>query len=490
MITKYFEVKGPTTSPPPPIIHEYFELHRSFVRRNTFKSIYDEIKYKIIQNSSRESCVCVSSDEFLTHKMLPKIEWTQTLDTIRNTLFSKKYLSDYGLVHYYKDETAPIHWHSDRDGLRTPIYIINVGGTRIFCLKNKINKKIHSFDLHDGDLFVMKIGCQEKYVHCIKSIKAFSAPRISITFHQLEPIMCYFAYNSTNHVIFTTDTFNATTMLKVATLAHGIVLVKILHKNNDEYDIPHYMKNTENLSILKSNLQKAIRRKEKMIALSTAMKMITNGTIIELLRRLSIITIEDVVINKYFPIIVWYFAALSSNKSEIVLTNKDVVFIYSYVGLLCDTDEISHNNIDTEIRPFLLCDIWTNVYSISSYIRIQYGGFSVEIELLNKIISLDNNLTICEDNMKMLEPFSSEIEILDSAIDFHCFPKMPSKILSKIDKMHNFTESQIREYIWVFDSNINCRIQNTSMLDVNIWKTIIEPKCHCYRNCIRSILIL
>ena len=41
MITDYFAAPNRT-----PIIHEYYEIHRSYVKRNQFKSIYDE-KFKV-----------------------------------------------------------------------------------------------------------------------------------------------------------------------------------------------------------------------------------------------------------------------------------------------------------------------------------------------------------------------------------------------------------------------------------------------------------
>ena len=90
---------------------------------------------------------------------LPTIDWSDSnnINLIRQKIINKfNSTVDYGLVHYYHNENASINWHSDREALRSPIYSINLGGVRRFCLRNKETKKLYSFDLHDGDLFIMK----------------------------------------------------------------------------------------------------------------------------------------------------------------------------------------------------------------------------------------------------------------------------------------------------------------------------------------------
>ena len=186
MITDFFKPKKNQ-----PIITEYYELHRTFIKRNKFSQLFNEINPFLKINSSRKSCVCVNDcikKKFDIYR-LPLIDWTPTTNEIRNKIlsdYSNQYPIDYGLVHYYNDYTANISWHSDREALKSNIYSISIGGTRRFCLRNKITKEVLTFDLFDGDLFIMKIGCQDEYEHCIKSIKLFNEPRISITFRQIE----------------------------------------------------------------------------------------------------------------------------------------------------------------------------------------------------------------------------------------------------------------------------------------------------------------
>jgi hypothetical protein len=101
----------------------------------------------------------------------------------------------------------------------------------------------------------------------------------------------------------------------------------------------------------------------------------------------------------------------------------------------------------------------------------------------------------------------SEIEIedvciLDSAIDFHPFPKMLEKILLKVisDEGHDpkteeiknkkkLTEKDIKYYIWTFDSNVNYRnVVQYKKEELMVWETIIKPKCNVYRKYIKEFI--
>ena len=97
------------------------------MKRNCYKEIYNEVKNTIVKNSSRQSCVCLSKENINTFKIydLPLIEWTDTILSIRNNILDKhepQYTIDYGLIHYYNDETATINWHSDSEALESNIY--------------------------------------------------------------------------------------------------------------------------------------------------------------------------------------------------------------------------------------------------------------------------------------------------------------------------------------------------------------------------------
>lgn len=512
MITDYFKSKKKLQ----PIITKYYELHRSFIERNKFSKLFNEIFPYLEINSSRKSCVCLDHELKKTFNIykLPLVDWTLTINEIKNSIltnYSNLYPIDYGLVHYYENSESNISWHSDREALKSNIYSISIGGTRCFCLREKNTKKVISFNLFDGDLFVMKIGCQDKYDHCIKSINIFNEPRISITFRQIETPTLYYTYNpSTMEIIMTEECPNSYSYnyTKITETRQKIVIGIISHENSP---FLQFSNNKINVSLVKSNLQKSIRRKLENIALSSAMAMIISGNSLNLLRRLTIISIEDVCINKYYCIIVWYYIAIT-NKYE--LTNFDVNFIFSYVKLLCSIDvyyeNINDDNCNNDNCNYnsnsnfnlLLTDLCHNVNCIALYLRLQFGGFNGEKKLINKIIYgiMNNTININNDELLITEYqiYENELDILNCAIDFHCFPKMIEKILEKIkhdDPNTGLNEDNVRKYIWVYDSNINVRIHhndNNNFMDPDKdkWINIIKPKCDVYRYHIMKLLNL
>ena len=165
-----------------PIITEYYELHRGFMDKGQFRHLYREVEPHLQARSSRRSCVETSLDD-IYYRDLPHITWTPLVTEIRDQLIDAFNAPiSLVLVHYYHDHQATINWHSDREATNSDIFSVSVGGTRRFCLRSKTTDTIHTFDLHDGDLFIMKTGCQDRYEHCIKSIKAYNDPRINLTF--------------------------------------------------------------------------------------------------------------------------------------------------------------------------------------------------------------------------------------------------------------------------------------------------------------------
>jgi alkylated DNA repair dioxygenase AlkB len=482
MITDYFHVSNRT-----PSIHEYFEVHRSYLPRNHFKTVYDEIKQHIKKGTgSRMSCVCISKThkkEFTLYSH-PLLDWTPTIQQIRQSILqTHPGPIDYGLVHYYHDETAVINWHSDREAMNSPIYSISIGHPRRFCLRNKETQELHTFDLYDGDLFVMKVGCQDRFEHCIKSVKSFNKPRISITFRQLETPACYFLYDPISCKVSIHSDHTPNAELVYTMLPQGIQFERMVDDSEpfEPYDttLPH-------LSLLKSNLQKAIRRQEKEIALHTTMKMIYHGGIIELLRRLTIITWEDTILNPYYPILVWLFVTISSKSYHV--TNHDVIFIHSYVAYLCDLEDVTEYSVTyKETTPFAqLCH---DTIGLSLFMRLQYGGFESEQCAMNDLIHrvLQHNAQIAQKEINMIDPYELiKVDILDASIDFHCFPSMLKQVRARLPFL---SEESIRQAIWNFDSSINRRLTVAhNETEEHQWKHTIQPACAAYRAYIRNMM--
>lgn len=473
-----------------PMITEYYELHYSFFDKNKFDELFNETKSHFEINSSRKSCVCLDDSlkkSFNIYK-LPLINWTNTIGKIRNKIlseYSNKYSIDYGLVHYYHDNIAKIAWHYDKEALKSNIYSVSIGGTRRFCLRDKITKEVLTFDLEDGDLFVMKIGCQDKYEHCIKSIKAFNEPRISITFRQIEISNLYYTYYPSEMKISISETYPESNNYQKITDTIEKITIGIV--SEEKTSIFKITPKEIGVSLIKSNIQKAVRRKLENIALCSTMEMIIAGKSVDLLRRLTIISFEDVCINKYYPIIVWYYVALTGNYE---LTEYDVSFIFSYVKLLCRIDDF-YKDMSFTFKACKLNDICKNVDCVAIYLRQQFGGFGGEKTLMNRIIYgiMNGQVNVCNDEFQLCEYQTYEsLNILACAIDFHCFPKMLEKVLSKIKNDNpesELTEDDIKKYIWVYDSNVNVRVKKSDRdyqgLDLEMWESVIRPKCRAYR---------
>lgn len=505
MITDYFQNKQNKHV----VQTEFYEIHRSFLQRNKFKIIFNEISQHLQINSSRKSCVCLNENLISTFNLynLPKINWTSTAEEIKNKILyeiSNEFEIDYGLVHYYHDEKSTINWHSDKEALQSNIYLVSIGGARRFCLRDKITNIVNKFDLYDGDLFIMKIGCQNRYEHCIKSIKQFNEPRVSITFRQIEKPCCYYTLFKPNYDLKISEEMPSQNNYKILFSTKENIIFGIVNETETETTFTNIINNNKYNLLLKSNLQKAIRRKNTFIASLSAIEMIKCEKATDLLRRLSIISFEDLKLNKYYPQIVWFYVALI-NKYE--LTNNDVNFIWSYVKYLCGID-ISNDweNLIFEQTnsPIVINNFKNNKYCMALYIRLQFGGFDEEKKIMQNLINCIkyNDILIYEKDL-IIEEYSLCADVrmtyLESSIDFHCFSKMPEKILIKIkadkyydDKKYPLDEQLIKEYIWKFDSNLNVRktIYNIDENEYYTWTNIIKPKCDKYRQKIGELLEL
>lgn len=486
--------------------YDYFELHTSFLGKKMFKSVLRDVKPFLVSNSTRESCVCMTDDNkdnnYIQYN-LPRVAWEHvpSIKKIKNNILEAHEHNpiDYGLVHLYKNEKSVINWHSDREALRSYIYSISLGGARKFCLRDKLTMEEFHFTLYDGDLFIMKPGCQDRYEHCIKSVKALSEPRISITFRQIETPDCFYVLDRDTMEVGITRDINLETTQYITHMRHCVQLcLKIddYPKLVDDYpkllEHPNTKKNT---SLLKSNLQKAIRRNEKQVALDTALYMMKNNMMIDLLRRLTIITFEDVSIDKYYPTIVWYCTVFTQKGIE-AITMRDIQFIYSYVGLLCDIEIKTPPHYDDTIEAAFgsMCG---NPYATSLYLRSLFGGFAGEKKMMHQLINniLDSKIQIVERKLEWLDfdfETSPNVRFLDCAIDFHCFPRMIQQVSRHLNKKAKLTQDDIKDYIWTFDSRINYRVPllNADVCEErrDTWHYVVKPECDKFRNFIQKLI--
>lgn len=240
--------------------------------------------------------------------------------------------------------------------------------------------------------------------------------------------------------------------------------------------LPSVSNYTKSIPLLKSNLQKAIRRCECGIALSTAIVMM-QFDMVELLRRLPIICIEDVTYVDTMSVIVWLMMADSVYKP----TNTDMWNILRFISDLCDISDYYPNSVK-ESREYThesLAKYEIRDCLLSIYYRSIYGGMPGDIKMMESSIGyyLSNPDKIMKSKIRNILSLVIEhsLRILPESADFHCYPKMLTAIreLLPIDA----DEEQIKKSIWFCSSAYNIRKQETidKMIEMRkelLWKEI------------------
>ena len=230
--------------------------------------------------------------------------------------------------------------------------------------------------------------------------------------------------------------------------------------------------------LLKSHLQKAIRRKKTELALRTLYSLMSKDTI-STLRRLPIIAIEDVCLVRGLSTIVWLIMA---DKKHAV-TETDYAFLENVIFSLCETDNyhdftgeetskgihiehvLSHKNI-VDQNPDEVDDILGLRY------RIEYGGMKCDKQLFHNAIiqyispddtpctialkESDVNKNVARTHIVLsLNPE----QFIQEAIDFHPYPWIVKKMYSSINAglRDKISHDAIKLYIWQVESSLNVR---------------------------------
>lgn len=221
------------------------------------------------------------------------------------------------------------------------------------------------------------------------------------------------------------------------------------------------------MAILKSNLQKSIRRNLPKTAITTAIKLfqIKGGSLL-LLRRLCIIIVEDKLKNimdilDAYKILIWIMA---TEYGPIHWKN----WILGLIKTICSFE---HQSMDHSLN----INYWyNNRYSNYFMIRSYFGGMKGDMRLLQNVANyLDKkNNKACTTIQLKIESYDyikviDDIHILKSAVDFHCMPNMLNNIQTKHEQ---FTQQEIKQTIWIYSSSIRYKI--TRQPENEIWKTI------------------
>lgn len=220
-------------------------------------------------------------------------------------------------------------------------------------------------------------------------------------------------------------------------------------------------------AIIKSNLQKCIRRKLRENAMETA-KLFIEADLTQFVRRLLIIMLEDVMIHESLPVIVWLTAAL--NKGFVV-NDAILSWLLSVVDYLCrEPNETYHScqisNVKREDdEKMMYQDALKHPQRdilLSLLFRKSYGGMPGDMAMISSYV----HLLLAGKGGISTTPLSrvsfNDIKLLKlenvtlCAIDFHCYPQLVMVLARENPAL---SAKDIRAAIWHFNSKINGRVR-------------------------------
>ncbi len=130
---------------------------------------------------------------------------TQIPDYFVDLLDAVQYESDavfnFILMSLYRDGRDSISWHSDDERFLGPnptIASLSLGGSRRFCIRDKVTREKAEVELNHGDLMVMHDDFQHRYEHHVPKTGKTVDPRINLTFRNatnLAGSKNYYTYN-------------------------------------------------------------------------------------------------------------------------------------------------------------------------------------------------------------------------------------------------------------------------------------------------------
>eukprot|EP00941_MAST-03F_sp_MAST-3F-sp1_P004624 g4624.t1 len=293
------------------------------------------------------------------------------------------------------------------------------------------------------------------------------------------------------------------------------------------------------LSILKSMIQKAIRRCDASKAVSCAIELIRRGVkyyttarassssshelnpngkrprsstfgkdpFLELVRRLLIIAAEDcIVLHRYYPILAWLMAALAKGFIPSISHFKIVVQFVS------DLAEFRYCKVSPFKRVELDCGYKIDelqeeekVLIRSLLLRSKFGGMRGDVDMCISQAHLYLKHFLSAKRKKCITPISTSFSLecktkpkfdvnplqlknlVPEGVDFHCVPRMINFVIKDIGekKIRNAMQNNredisdcIRKKIWLHRSSISMkeRVEIIHANGFNFSVSIVEEK--------------
>ncbi len=201
-----------------------------------------------------------------------------------------------------------------------------------------------------------------------------------------------------------------------------------------------------NVSVLKSNLQKAVRRRDCIAAHATLQQLVLQDPV-EATRRLPIIMCEDSQLcPKLFAELVWLMAAVSKGYN---LTAHDLQIMHNALETMLDAPGRYNLRVDVDDSEIKFHDAVTEAFGI----RIAFGGMKGDMRFLG---FLERRYGAGElpcvpplSYISAAELFQPEHHMLPEAIDFHCFPKLLREIdgISQESVWWHWSSHNVRDFV-------------------------------------------
>jgi len=178
-------------------------------------------------------------------------------------------------------------------------------------------------------------------------------------------------------------------------------------------------------SLLKSNLQKAVRRRQSAAAFATLKHLLAQDAN-ELLRRLPVIMCEDTLLHpQLFIEVVWLMAAASKGYA---LTLEDAQILADCVAACLVAP--AQYNLAAEVAA-VPASVDDDPLGLAFRLRIAYGGMKSDMAFLGRLRSraaageLPLHTAAFESTeFTKIPAFDVDAHLISEAVDFHCFPKM------------------------------------------------------------------
>lgn len=237
------------------------------------------------------------------------------------------------------------------------------------------------------------------------------------------------------------------------------------------------------INLLKSNLQKCVRRLESEKGIRTAYSLLKADPK-EIFRRWLIICIEDAVCCEAFPALTWITTAL--HYGYILQINDAQLFMNSVVSVLndnrCDDLDVSPKSDSLDIKNF---NIYPPIVQ-AILIRSTLGGMTHDMYMLvncakqwlekgnYKSASTKHTISIDLETIESL----TEDDILPESNDFH----VSRKNLDKYER-GDYSDMELRKAIWYHASGVIFRnsIREGSIRRAR-FEEGVERTAECWKN--------